>query len=132
MNGLRRHDLLLDDKLVQRIKKDEIVELEVSAGTHTLKGRIDWCTSNEFTFDVSENEIRYLKISGFKHSNWIMPILFIIILFHIFVLQPVFRRLHFEFLDNVFFGFIIMCGLFLVYLYTLGRKKYLWIRDDTQ
>jgi hypothetical protein len=132
MNRLRRYDLLLDGKTVGKIKNDEIIELDISEGRHTLKGSIDWCTSNELDFNVSEGEIKYLKISGFKHSGWIMPTLSVILLFHMLVLQRVFRRMHAELLNNLFFAFIIACGLFLLYLFTFGRKKYLWIREDTQ
>jgi hypothetical protein len=130
MNKLRRYELLLDGKTVGKIKNDEIMELDISEGKHALKGRIDWCTSNEFDFDVSEGEIKYLKIGGFKHSRWLMPTLSVIMLLGILVLQPIFRRMHAKFLDNLFFGFIIICGLFLLYLFTFGRKRYLWIRND--
>jgi hypothetical protein len=130
MNGLRRYDLLLDDKVVERIKKNEIVELDIPAGRHTLKGRVDWCTSNEFDFVVSAEEIKYIKISGFKYSRSLIPALTLVIFLYPFSVRILLGRQHPEVLDYIFWAFESACGLFLIYLFTLGRKKYLWIRDD--
>lgn len=63
-NAARKFTLLLDGKEIGAIAHGGSDMYEVPAGQHVLRAKINWMTSRDFQFDISEGETRYLKISG--------------------------------------------------------------------
>lgn len=122
MNRLRRYELYLDGKSAGKIKNDDIQEFQVPPGEHTLHARVDWCGSKDYRFNIAEGETKYLKISGFRHSNWIMPLGLITVLAEVAL-----RRMIGSTLSLLL---LLPFGLILLYYFTIGRKSYLLLRED--
>lgn len=116
-NRMREYHLFLDGKKVASIGNGQSKEVETTAGQHTIIAKIDWCSSQELTLILSENEKVTLTVDGFKNSNWIMPLALGSISLH-FLLKIIFR---FEYLIFL----MIPTFLLLLYYLTIGRKKYL-------
>lgn len=75
MSGLRRIDVLLDEKTFERFNIGDIVTIK-TRGTYgrELTGRIDWIETLELTLDMSEKyEYRKEKIK-FEDVNSIQKV----------------------------------------------------------
>ena len=124
MNRARKYKLLLNGEEIGRIKNDDVMEFEVSEGNYQLLAKIDWCTSNTFEFVLGKDEIKYVKLSGFKHSRWIMPLMSVCV----FLAIIIGRRVE---LAEYFYWFLIgVPGIFMFSLFTFRRKSYLWLRAN--
>lgn len=51
---LRRYVVMLDDREVGVLGRNQEIALPTAAGTHTLELRLDWCRSNAVSFTVGE------------------------------------------------------------------------------
>lgn len=118
-NRLRNYQIFIDNTKAGAIANGEIEDFTVSAGQHTIKATIDWCSSKEVIVTVGENETKDLKVSGFKNGNWIMPLTGGIIALH-FMLRILLQINYTIFL-------VIPAFLIIMYYLTFGRKKYLII-----
>jgi len=131
VNRRRRYKLKLDEQELADIKTNEIKEFNVSPGKHVLQATIDWTSSNAFEFDIADGETVYIRLSAFKHANWLIPLGSAVVILYVLVLQRLFR-LQDTIWEKIFWGVILLyLGIFLYHL-TLGRKRYLWLRADTK
>ena len=68
-NYVRKIKIFLDNKEVGAISNGETKDFEITAGIHTLQAKIDWCSSNNATFTISEIEIKAFSMSSFAKRN---------------------------------------------------------------
>jgi hypothetical protein len=53
---LRSYTVLLDGKSAGKLGRGKDIVLETGAGVHTLQARIDWCTSELWTFSIGDTD----------------------------------------------------------------------------
>jgi len=129
INRRRAYKLKLDDQDLGEIKNDQILEFEVAPGRHSLRAIVDWTSSNTWDMEIAEGETHYIRLSAFKHANWLMPSGSILIMLYVIVLRRTFQ-LGNTIWEKIYWGILILyVGVFAFYL-TLGRKRYLWLRTD--
>lgn len=129
INRFRKYKLKLDGKEIDAIKNDEILEMKVAPGKHVLLAAIDWTTSNTYEFDIAEGETLYIKISAFKHANWLMPATSILFLLYITVFRNKFD-LKDTLWEKAYWVILIFSVALFFYHLTIGRKRYLWLRKN--
>ena len=122
-NLARKFGIYIDDKKIGTISHGETKEFEINPGEHKIKAKIDWCGSQKLEFNIADNEIKEMEIGGFKNGKTIMPVGFV-------VMGLLFLITYFLKIESKFF--ILLA--FLVFLYplyytTIGRNKYLTIRE---
>ena len=123
INLARKFGIYIDDKKIGTISHGETKEFEINPGEHKIKAKIDWCGSQKLEFNIADNEIKEMEIGGFKNGKTIMPVGFV-------VMGLLFLITYFLKIESKFF--ILLA--FLVFLYplyytTIGRNKYLTIRE---
>ncbi len=122
LNKFRNYSLYIDDKEIATVADGKTVTLDVDAGKHAMYAKIDWCSSPTLSFDLSEEEIKTLKVSGFKNGNWMMPVGFII-----FILSGLAAL----FFDAGYIIYIALPFFFIsIYYLTFGRKQYLTLKEQ--
>ncbi len=121
INLFRDYRLFVDGQKIGSISDGQEKEFNVTPGNHFLVAKIDWCSSRTISFELNDNNTKSFTLSGFK--NKLMRDLFTygaIILVIVFSLSSS--------LEYVF----LIAPLFLILLYdmTLGRKKYLTLKEN--
>jgi hypothetical protein len=53
---LRSYSVLLDQKRVGALRRDEEIVLEISAGAHTLQMQIDWVCGAPLAFSIADTD----------------------------------------------------------------------------
>ncbi|HWI92725.1 MAG TPA: hypothetical protein VNT20_15720 [Flavisolibacter sp.] len=122
INRLRDYLVYIDGKKVGTISNGEIKEFNVPSGQHSMVTKIDWCSSQTVTFDVSEDEVKNFNVGGFKNARWLMPTGLIIIVLSYFA------NLLFD-IEYLFY-LVIPSFLIMVYYMTVGRKRYLTLTEE--
>ena len=123
-NRMRNIGIYLDGEKIGVIGNGEVKEFEVESGEHTLKAKIDWCGSEILKINLSDNETKKIKLSGFKFGKFMMPMAIVISIIYFAFGQ----QLN---LDPMLFLLLIApLGLYLVYHLTLGRNKYLRLEEE--
>jgi len=118
-NRWRDYEIIIDGKAVGMISPNETKAFNVSKGQHTITAKIDWCSSPDLIVELDENQTQTFSVGVVKQLDWMMPVSGGIIALH--------------FLLKIFFGFeyllilIFPVFVFLVYILTFGRKRYLTI-----
>jgi hypothetical protein len=116
-NRLRHFTIYLDGQKLGSVGNGEVKTFDIPDGNHSMRAKVDWCGSRELEFSITGDETKYFKLSGFKHSNTIMPAA-VVLLF----LSLILRRLY-----HIAFAQWLILPIFLLLLYylTLGRNDYL-------
>ena len=119
----RNYGIYVDDKKIGTIANGKTKEFNVAAGTHKINGKIDWCKSPTMKFTIAENQSKEIIIGGFKYGNIIMPVgLGVMMLF--FIIKYLFK------IESSSFTLLAGIGfLYPLYYITLGKNKYLTIRE---
>lgn len=86
VDRFREYKVIIDGEVRGAIKNGGQFACQVEPGTHTLRLTVDWCTSNELSFDTSSNQpnrftcsanivgLRFLAVSFYglmKPKDWI-------------------------------------------------------------
>jgi hypothetical protein len=121
INLLRNYRLFIDGQKIGTIANGKTKEFEITAGRHSIVGKIDWCSSPELTFDINDNDTKTLLIGGFKNSNWIMPITIGVIVLCF--------GLSYALDSDYILLLIIPTFLIMSYYLTIGRKNYLSLTE---
>jgi hypothetical protein len=116
INGFRNYNVYIDGEKVGTIGNGDRKEFSVSPGPHTLVTTIDWCSSPTIKFDITEQEVKIFKTSGFKNSVWLIPTALVLLLVNYIVSS----RYGFKFIYLVTPIFLLI-----IYYITFGRKRYL-------
>ena len=56
VDWFREYKVIIDGEVRGAIKNGGQFACQVEPGTHTLRLAVDWCTSNELSFDTSSNQ----------------------------------------------------------------------------
>jgi len=122
-NKARAIGIYIDGEKVGTINDGETQEYEVENGKHEIFAKIDWCRSPKIELNISENETKTIKLSGFKYSKWILPALLGIMLFYYlgkYALN----------IDLNFLIWIMAIGfLYPIYYITFGKNRYLILTE---
>lgn len=117
VNSFRNYQIFIDGVEAGKVRNGETKSYPVTAGRHKVMAKIDWCGSEEAQVDLREGETVTFTVSGFRFSNWLMPLGSGVIALH-FILD---MTLGFSYL--IFIVFPVFLAL--IYLLTFGRNKYL-------
>ena len=63
-NKLRGIKILIDNKEIGKIKDGESKTISVEPGEHKLQAKLDWCYSNEITFNLNDGDIKRFNLNG--------------------------------------------------------------------
>ena len=120
-NRLRDYGIYIDGQKVDTIANGQAKEFTITSGRHTLYSKIDWCSNPEISFEIVDSDTKIFKVGGFKNGNWIMPMALGIIILS-YLLKQIYG------IDYLFY-LAIPPFLLLIYYLTIGRKKYLTLRE---
>jgi hypothetical protein len=120
VNSQRGYRIFIDGVEAGKIGNGETKSYAVAAGSRKVMAKIDWCGSEEIEVYVKEGESVTVAVSGFRFSNWLMPLSSGIIALH-FILG---MTIDFSYL--IFLVIPVLLGL--IYLLTIGKNKYLRLR----
>lgn len=122
-NKGRKIGIYVDGKKVGSINDGETQEYEIENGTHEILAKIDWCRSQKINLNITENETKTIKLSGFKYGSWIFPIILGIMLFYYIG----------KYALNIDLNFLIWLSvigfLYPTYYITFGRNSYLKLSE---
>jgi len=120
----RDFNIFIDGKQVGTIANGETKEFITTSGIHTITAKIDWCSSPDITINTDDNQTKNLKVGGFKHGNWMMPVMMAIVVLVIILKLTI----DFKYLE---YWIILVIPVFLILLYyfTVGRKKFLRLKE---
>ena len=91
INRFREYVIYIDGKNIGSIANGKIKEFDVTSGSHSLVAKIDWCSSPEINFEITDTKAKIFSVGGFTSA------------------VPLF--------------------LSLLYYLTIGRKKYLTLKE---
>ena len=125
MNRYRDYGLYINEKKVAELSNNKTITHQLPPGRYTFQAKIDWCYSPKLTFEIAEGEAKTFTVSGFKSGRWLVPLSLAIILLNSLV--------SFMFKTNFYILFLLGFAIFGVFIYyiTLGRKKYLTLKETT-
>jgi hypothetical protein len=124
--------IFIDGQLSGIISNGETIELTTTAGKHTITAKFEAvfielrvpCSSPDITITADDNKATHLKVGGWKHGNWILPGVIGII-----VLALILRiTINFDYPEYVAI-LVAAVLLLIIYYFTLGRKKYLVLKE---
>jgi hypothetical protein len=137
VNYFRKIRLYLDGKFVYAISDGETNRFELAPGTHTMEGKIDWCSSNIISFDIIEGqdlkvEIGSSAMSGFRGT--VFPLLRFLLLIFSSCLSARYDN------DLILWATLLLIlswyiteikrksGTSLVFYFTSGRNQFLYLK----
>jgi len=123
-NKARKFMVWLDGQKLGEVGNGETKEFDVAAGQHSIILKLDWCSSEQLSFDLNPDESKSFYVKGFKYGNLITPIALGILVLH-FVLR---YAIGFEYLIFL----VIPFALYTIYFLTFGRNRYLRLSDTFQ
>src|SRR5712691_2742147 len=53
----RSYAVILDGRKVGGVRRGQVIEIDISPGSHVAMLKIDWCSSPRLTFSVSPSEV---------------------------------------------------------------------------
>ena len=68
-NRIRKIDILLDDKKIGDISNGESKTFDIPGGQHSLKAKVDWCSSNLVNFDIPGEGSKSFSLTSFAKHN---------------------------------------------------------------
>lgn len=121
MNLLRDYRLYIDGQKIGTIGNSQSKDFEIPAGQHSVIARIDWCSSQEISFEINENDSKTILVSSLKIGRWLLPLTTGIVALSL-LLTGVF---------HYYITLFLVLPLFLIILYplTIGRKNYLTLNE---
>lgn len=119
-NYFRAIKIYIDGEYVGNINKGESIEYDVEEGQHTVKAKIDWCGSKEYTVDAKNDDEQVLYLRGYKGAKYLS--LLVVIMMAFMISDAIFSI---ELLHYAMAAFSIIGVVWIIYLLTIGRYKYL-------
>lgn len=118
-NKAREIGIYIDGEKVGTINDGETQEYEIENGKHEIIGKIDWCRSQKIELNITENETKTLKLTGFRFGSWILPIILGLLATY-FLISSIFDI---KLIHMVWIPVIVL--IYPTYYITIGRNKYL-------
>ncbi len=127
MNWASEYKIYLNGQKLRAISSGETIEIDIPEGTNIIKAKINWMGSQDLPISVTNEESKFISISGFKLANIIMILMSLITLLILTFGQQ--AKTDFPFLKWPVM--IIASFLFIASFYylTIGRNKYLKIKE---
>ena len=127
MNRLKNYKVEINGtEQEKRIANGSSEEFEVPGGSNEIVCKVNWCSSNTFSFTVNPGKTVYLKVgSGMKYF-WIVYTIF----FASIVSRVMFKTKITKEVNLIFGAILIICFVYFLYYISLGRKQYLKIEED--
>jgi hypothetical protein len=122
INRFRNIGLYLDNTKIGSIGNGQMEEFTSSPGVHTLKAKIDWCSSNKHSFTLSDKETYTVTIEPYKYATILTAVEIVILAAHFIA----------NYLYGVDYILWLVIPFFMVNLYylTFGSNRFLVIRED--
>jgi hypothetical protein len=116
-NRFRNIHLEINGEYKGAISNNEELKIEVPAGNHTVVAKVDWCGSQPFSIQTSENETIHLLLQGFTFNKYINLGFPIILLLHLLLIS----------IFDFSYTSVLFLPMFLITIYyiTFGRNHYL-------
>ncbi|MCX5674841.1 MAG: hypothetical protein NTX87_07520 [Planctomycetota bacterium] len=70
VDAYRKYAILIDGRQIGSVKNGETKTISLEPGAHTLRLKIDWCSSNTISFDLTSNETARFRCG----SNFLGPL----------------------------------------------------------
>ena len=118
-NRARKIGLYLNDKKIDTIGNGESKEFTLEPGDYKLKAKIDWCGSQVHHFEIKENEVTKVELTGFTQNKWVLPIL-VFIQMILLVLSYII-----EINSVLMIAFSTCLLIYIIYPITFGKNHYL-------
>jgi hypothetical protein len=124
MIGLKMFEVFLDEQRIGYLMNGETAEYEVSAGPHKLKVKMGRQGSNDFNFNLFNNEAKSFSVS----QNYKLFLIAAIVIPMIIIFEYYQRTLK---LDHIYsmVPFVIFM-LLAVYFQTIGKNTYFKIKEE--
>ena len=129
INRSRDFKLFIDGNETGKIANGGSEEYFLEPGLHTLQCKVDWCSSPELTIEVKEGETGFLKTRSAMKYYTVGYVLLLLSLGSgpILKLIGISRPANFSTFQV---AILIPFLLYLTYYLTLGRKKYISLKED--
>lgn len=125
-NFFRNYEVWLNEEKVGEILPNKSFTLKTDAGEHNVKFKIDWCSSQIYQLQLTENERKVIQLKSFKASTYILIYFIIINLLAIFLTTN--EMIMFQ---NPILLILLIIGLIpLLYYLTIGRNHYLEVVES--
>lgn len=118
-NRSRTFDLFLNGRKIGEIKDRQLLSFDIPEGNYELMARIDWCGSRPLKIEITEGEVKRVKIKGFIFSKYYLPLAMFT--------AALYFGIYFKYnINSLFLATLLMlfCG-YLCYFISLGRNQYL-------
>ncbi len=121
-NAARKYGLYIDNQKAGTISNNDTESYDLVPGAHTIYAKIDWCYSQVLTLTLREGETKYVRLSGIPHANYA-------ILLYIIIVALSALLAYFTAIDIILYT-VPTYPLVTLYYLTLGRRKYLTIKEQ--
>ena len=130
MNRARAYKIFIDGEQQDPLKHGATGEYVVDAGLHIVECKVDWCRSNKLNLHVNETGVSMLKVESGMKYYW--PVYFFAAA--AFLLPLAFKAITNtplpSWLQVLRFVVIGIMVLYVIYYVTIGRDKYLILKED--
>ncbi len=121
-NRIRDIGIYIDGEKIGVIENGQTKEYDIESGEHQLRTKIDWCGSETMTFNVTDNEIHKVELSGLNLGKWLVPVVLAICAVYFAYgkqigLNPILCLI-----------FSLPLALYIIYYLTFGRNNYLRLK----
>ena len=80
LDQTRNYDIIVDNFQIGSISSGQKVTFQIPGGRHSIHLKIDWCSSNTITFDISDlNQKKFVCRSNLVGWRRLLP--FIVVIF---------------------------------------------------
>jgi hypothetical protein len=128
-NWATGYTVYLNKQEIATIASNEIKEIEIPEGTHTIFVKINWCGSQNLPITVGDGNTKTVSISANKFPGIIMINMSLMILTSILFREFIRNYIFLKFSVITIMG-IALVGMF--YYLTTGRNTYIKIMDDSE
>ncbi len=130
LNRTRFYRVFIDGAEVDKIGNATTEEFQLTEGKHTIKCKIDWCSSGEYAIETNGNDNLYLRVkSGMKYFMLLYVIMMVWLASGlVFKSKRVFFGTAYPYIQRMV---VLVPLLYMLYYFTIGKNKYLKIVVDT-
>lgn len=121
INLTRKYEIYIDENKVGTIANGETIEVQISAGKHKIFAIVDWVSSQEIDFYIKDTQTINFNINVSKKIYWLL-----LLVFGIGILGNITNSYH----HNSLLIITVLNFGFLIYISTVGRKKYLTLDEN--
>lgn len=124
LNYFRAIKIYIDGVYVGDVANGNKASFEVPEGEHTVRAKIDWCSSEEHTMTVMNDSEQTLKLTGFKGYKYLSVIALLFV-----VLLLIDEDLSVVWIKQLSIALGVICFMWFLYIFTIGRNRYLTLKQ---